>query len=213
MQNPTFALGGAAVAVLTLAGCEPAPFNPSDPNANARTAAIGGAVIGGLLGRGDTDDVVRGAVVGAAVGAAIGAAMDRQARELASALDSDIDVIRSGDDLVVRMPQDILFAFDSAAVNASLRDDLFVLADSLVRYPDTVVSVVGHTDNVGDALYNLDLSERRAQAVATILRQGGVSPGRVRAYGAGEDDPIASNLNEAGRALNRRVEITISPIS
>ncbi len=212
MQTRKLAVGAAASAVLFLAACEPEPFNPNDPNANARTAAIGGAVIGGLLGRGDTDDVVRGAAIGAAAGALIGNAMDNQARELANSLDSDIGVIRSGDDIIVRMPQDILFAIDSAAVNSALRDDLLVLADSLNRYPDTVVSIVGHTDNTGDAGYNLDLSDRRALAVAGILRQGGVSPSRLRAFGAGEDEPIASNLNAAGRALNRRVEITISPL-
>lgn len=212
MQTRKLAMGAAASALVFLAACEPAPFNPNDPNSNTRTGAIGGAVIGGLLGRGDTDDVVRGAAVGAAVGALIGRSMDEQARELANSLDSDIGVIRSGDDIIVRMPQDILFAIDSAAVNSALRDDLLVLADSLNRYPDTVVSIVGHTDNTGDAGYNLDLSDRRALAVAGILRQGGVSPSRLRAFGAGEDEPIASNLNAAGRALNRRVEITISPI-
>lgn len=212
MQKHKLALGGAAVAVLMLSACEPGPYDPNDPNANARTGAISGAVIGGLLSRkGDGGDIIRGAAAGAAVGALVGNTMDNQARELANSLDSNIDVIRSGDDLIVRMPQDILFAFDSATVNAGLRDDLFVLSDSLNKYPNSIVTVVGHTDNVGDAGYNLDLSERRALAVASVLRQGGVSSSRIRAYGAGEDQPIASNLNEAGRSLNRRVEITISP--
>jgi outer membrane protein OmpA-like peptidoglycan-associated protein len=109
------------------------------------------------------------------------------------------------------MPEDLLFAVDSDRVSASLQDDLGALANNLRRYPDSVVEVVGHTDNTGTAAYNQDLSSRRAGAVASILISNGVSAGRVRAYGRGEDQPIASNLTVAGRAQNRRVDITIRP--
>jgi outer membrane protein OmpA-like peptidoglycan-associated protein len=81
----------------------------------------------------------------------------------------------------------------------------------LNNYPNTTVNVVGHTDNTGDASYNFGLSQRRAQAVAAVLRNGGVSSSRIRSIGAGEDQPIASNLNASGRAANRRVEIIITP--
>jgi outer membrane protein OmpA-like peptidoglycan-associated protein len=109
------------------------------------------------------------------------------------------------------MPQDILFAVDSASVSGSLQDDLGAVANSLRRYPDSTVEVVGHTDNTGSAAYNQDLSQRRASAVASILASYGVSSGRIRAYGRGEDQPIASNLTVDGRAQNRRVDIFIRP--
>ena len=85
------------------------------------------------------------------------------------------------------------------------------MANSLNRYPNTTVNVIGHTDNVGDAAFNQDLSERRARAVANILLNGGVASSRVRAIGAGGNQPIASNLNASGRQMNRRVEIIITP--
>ena len=73
------------------------------------------------------------------------------------------------------------------------------------------MQVVGHTDNTGAASYNQQLSERRANAVADVLMQGGVSFGRIQTFGRGENQPIADNLTDSGRAQNRRVEIVILP--
>ena len=120
-------------------------------------------------------------------------------------------MINTGSELIVRMPEAILFEVDSAALNPQLRSDLFVLAESLNKYPNSVVTVTGHTDNTGTAGYNQNLSERRAQSVASVLRSGGVSGGRIDVVGAGESQPIATNQTAAGRALNRRVDITITP--
>ncbi len=86
-----------------------------------------------------------------------------------------------------------------------------MLADSLNKYPQSIVTVTGHTDNTGSAGYNQDLSERRASSVASVLRTGGVSSSRIRIRGAGENQPIATNQTAAGRAQNRRVDITITP--
>jgi outer membrane protein OmpA-like peptidoglycan-associated protein len=104
-----------------------------------------------------------------------------------------------------------LFATDSAAVRPDLRSDLNAVAASLLRYPNSTIQVVGHTDNTGTAAYNQDLSQRRAVSVASILRESGVPGGRIAAVGRGEDQPIASNLTPEGRAQNRRVEIIIRP--
>lgn len=204
----------AALGALTLTACE-------NPNMGERTqaGAATGAIIGGLFGATrDGDDRLAkaavGAVVGAAVGGAIGQQLDRQKAELEGSFASnDIDVINTGSELIVRMPQDILFAVDSAAVRPDLRRDLNVLAGNLLRYPDSTVFVVGHTDNTGSSAYNQDLSQRRAQSVAAALIEGGVAPRRIIASGRGEDQPIASNLTAEGRALNRRVDITIRPNS
>ncbi len=109
------------------------------------------------------------------------------------------------------MPQDILFAVDSATLRSDLRMDLRTIAANLQRYPDSLIRVVGHTDNTGSAAYNQALSERRADAVAAELIGAGVSGRRVIAEGRGFSQPIASNATESGRAQNRRVEITIRP--
>lgn len=184
-----------------------------------RTGAAAGALVGGLFGATRDGDnrlakTAAGAAVGAAIGGAIGAQLDRQQAELEQGFGNDqIDVINTGSELIVRMPQDILFAVDSAAVRPDLRRDLNVLSGNLLRYPDSTVFVVGHTDNTGSAAYNQDLSQRRAQSVASVLIEGGVSPRRLIASGRGEDQPIASNLTAQGRALNRRVDITIRPNS
>ena len=180
-----------------------------------------GAIIGGMLGAaagafGNDSDPGMGALVGGAAGAlaggAIGAALDRQARDLRGSLANDnIRIVNTGSELVVTMPEGILFDIDSAAIRANLQADLRALARNLQQYPDTTVNVIGHTDNTGSAAYNQDLSARRAQAVAGVLLEEGVSPGRVRSIGRGEDEPVASNLTPDGRAQNRRVEVIIRP--
>ncbi len=213
MKYPTLILAAGALA---LSACTPAPYDPANPNANRNNGVIGGAILGGIAGaaagKGDrrTDEVVAGAVLGGLAGGVYGSQLDKQAAELQRDLGNDVAVIRQGDELIVRMPQDILFATDSAALQPTLRNDLYTLASSLNRYPNTTVVVVGHTDNTGSAAYNQALSERRANSVQLALVQSGVSPNRIRAFGAGEDQPIATNQTYEGRALNRRVDIRIS---
>ena len=190
------------------------------PNDNLRTrqGAAAGALAGALAGAATGDDkaerrrqAVIGAALGAGIGAAIGSNLDRQEAELRAALSNEVGIVNTGNRLVVTLPEGILFATDSTAVSSSARSDLFALADSMNRYPDTTINVIGHTDNVGDAAYNFDLSQRRAQAVSSVLINGGVSPARIRSVGRGEDQPIATNLTAEGRQANRRVEITITP--
>ena len=163
-----------------------------------------------------SDDEFKGAVIGGAIGAAggaaIGNALDRQEEELRQSLNNDeIQITNTGDRLIVTMPQDILFAVDSFTVAPGLRSDLGKVAQSLQNYPDSTVQVVGHTDNTGEASYNQGLSERRANAVADVLMNNGVPFERIQTFGRGEDQPVASNLSEEGRAQNRRVEIVILP--
>lgn len=198
-----------------LAGCVD-PYQYEDPNARAKGAATFGAIIGGVAGaKSGGDDqlakAVLGAAAGAAIGGAIGNSLDKQAAELRQQMSGSSTVTNTGNSLVVTMPQDILFATDSATLRYDLQGDIRAVASNLTRYPNSRVQVVGHTDNSGTAAYNQDLSERRAQSVAAVLMQGGVAPSRIAAYGRGEDQPIASNLTVEGRAQNRRVEITIIP--
>lgn len=187
-------------------------------NNNAEQGAITGAVVGGLAGAitaDEGDDVlgraIGGAAIGAVVGGVAGTVLDQQASELQRSVGNGITVTNMGGYLVVNMPQDLLFATDSATLAPTLQRDLQAVALNLQKYTDNRVEVVGHTDNTGSAAYNMDLSQRRASAVASSLIGYGVPSVRVRAYGRGEDQPIASNLTEEGRALNRRVEILIYP--
>jgi outer membrane protein OmpA-like peptidoglycan-associated protein len=198
----------ACAAVLALSACA-----VTEDNRRMATGAAVGALAGAALGAGESRDrALIGAVVGAGVGAAVGDALDRQARALQQEIGNDaVQVVNTGSELVVTMPQDILFPVDSAVVQSTLQGDLAALSRNLLEYPDTTVQVIGHTDNTGSAAYNQDLSQRRASAVSAILLRNGVPSARVVAFGRGEDQPIASNLDEAGRAQNRRVEIIITP--
>jgi outer membrane protein OmpA-like peptidoglycan-associated protein len=205
----------ATAAVVGLSGC--VSNTPAPMGERTQAGAIIGGMVGGFLG-GTTNDsnpglgAVVGAAAGAVAGGAIGAALDRQAQDLRGSLANDDIVIQNtGQELIVTMPDGILFDVDSAAIRASLQSDIRAVARNLQAYPNTTVDVIGHTDNTGSAGYNQDLSSRRAQAVAGVLLEQGVSPSRVRAYGRGEDAPVASNLTPEGRQLNRRVEVIIRP--
>lgn len=203
--------------VLALTACDTLQ-DPNNPNRNTQGGALVGAAAGALVGiaRGDTVEernrgAITGAIIGGGLGAGVGAALDRQEAELRQQLGSNAQIVNTGDQLIVTLPQDILFATNSAELSGGLRQDLNTLAASMNQYPNTTINVIGHADNTGSAAFNQDLSARRAQSVASALIQGGVAPSRIRSIGRGEDAPIASNLTPEGRALNRRVEITITP--
>ena len=207
----------ALTGTLALSACVDPNAYPDDPNARQRQGAIVGGLVGAVTGAavsGDGDEL-KGAIVGGALGAGagalIGADLDRQAAELRGSLNSNISVTNTGEYLIVNMPQDLLFAVDSASVRPDLRADLSTVASSLLRYPNSRIEVIGHTDNTGSAAYNQDLSERRARSVAGILSAGGVSQNRLSTAGRGASQPVASNETVAGRAQNRRVQILITP--
>jgi outer membrane protein OmpA-like peptidoglycan-associated protein len=207
------------VALLGMSACVAVDPNayPNDPNARARNGAIAGGLIGAALGatsKGDSKlaNAAVGGVLGAALGGAIGSTLDQQAADLrANISNGAVSVTNNGEYLVVNMPQDLLFATDSATLRPDLNADLQAVAGSLLRYPNSRIEVIGHTDDTGSNAYNQDLSQRRAVSVASVLRNSGVPGGRIAAYGRGEDQPIASNASASGRALNRRVEIIIRP--
>ncbi|WP_300271583.1 OmpA family protein [Halomonas sp.] len=220
MTKPLRFMAPLAAAVL-LAGCATNdPYSgQTDRNQTGTGAAIGaavGAVAGALSGDGSTsrrDRALVGAAVGAAAGAGIGAYMDRQEEQLRqSTQGTGIGVDRRGDDIVLNMPSEVTFGFDSSELTPNARNALNDVARILTQYDDTRVNIAGHTDSTGDAGYNQRLSERRAQAVGNYLMNAGVAGARLNMVGYGENQPVASNNTEAGRAQNRRVEITLTPI-
>lgn len=205
-----------AAALLVLGACtDPAYVTGSADSRDDHRQTKGGAIFGGIIGAGlaaaTDNNVLAGAAIGAGAGALLGNQLDKQEAELRSQLDDEVIIENTGDRLIVTLPQDILFDVDSFAVNAGLTDDLAKVANSLQSYPDSTVQVLGHTDNTGAASYNQTLSERRANAVADVLMNNNVAFSRINAIGRGEDQPVASNLDEAGRQKNRRVEIVILP--
>ena len=217
MKLLSSALAGSAL--LILSGCvTPESAANSKPGDNTTAGTIMGGLIGAIAGmemssKGDRKKgAIVGAIVGAAAGNAIGQSLDEQAANLRRDLNNNqVNVTNTGSELIVTMPQDILFALDSAAVRSDLRRDLGIVAGNLQAYPNSTISIEGHTDNTGTANYNRILSQRRANAVADILVNNGVPPARLYAVGRGENEPVASNLSATGRAQNRRVEFVIRP--
>lgn len=195
---------------LLLTGCE-------GTGERQQGGAILGGMFGGFLGAASDDEnrarnAALGATAGAIAGGAIGAMLDQQAEDLRSSLENDgIIVENTGEFLRVIMPGGLLFDVDSAAIDPAVQPDLRAVAQNLIDYPESSVTVFGHTDDTGSSAYNQDLSERRAQAVARVLVRDGVAPSRVRATGLGETQPVASNATPEGRQQNRRVEVIIRP--
>lgn len=213
----TLALAVGSLA-LTTACTDPGMIGgPDDPDKNTKQGALLGAGLGAALGAITAGSGNRGkgaaigAVVGAAGGVVAGSILDRQERDLRQTVGNDVQITNTGDRLIVTLPQDILFATDSASLRPDLVSDIRAVAGNLNSYPNSTVQVLGHTDSTGDATYNQNLSFRRAESVALVLVNQGVSAGRVVSVGRGESQPIASNLSPEGRQQNRRVEIVILP--
>jgi outer membrane protein OmpA-like peptidoglycan-associated protein len=173
-----------------------------------------GAVLGGLIG-GGTGRII-GAGIGGVAGGVVGYKMDQQIKELKEqTAGSGVDVteVDNGQAILVNLPDGVTFDVDSATLKPQFRTTLDQIAQNLSTYPDSLIDVYGHTDSTGSDAYNQGLSERRARTVADYLSMRGVSAARVRSQGYGETMPVATNDTDAGRALNRRVEIKIVPVT
>jgi outer membrane protein OmpA-like peptidoglycan-associated protein len=208
----------AVAATVSLAGCasmEDFAQNPDKEKTRtgAGIGAAGGAVVGLLVG-GGWEGALIGAGVGALAGGAVGNYQDKQEAKLrAQMAGTGVDVVRKGDNITLDMPGNVTFAFDSAALNPQFNDVLGKVAQTLTEFDQTVIQIAGHTDSTGTHAYNMKLSEQRAGSVKSFLAGRGVPAQRMQTVGAGPDHPIADNSSEAGRAENRRVEITIVPVT
>lgn len=211
--------GVGLVAAALLSGCTTVnPYTRETQTSKvvkgAGIGAAAGAVIG-LLTKGDKlENALIGAGVGALAGGGVGYYMDVQEAKLRQKLEgTGVSVTRVGDNITLNMPSSITFALNSADLNAQFYNALGGVSMVLKEYNKTVIEVAGHTDSSGSDQYNQQLSQRRAQSVASYLTSQGVVEQRLLTVGAGEAHPVASNDTEAGRAQNRRVEMTIVPIT
>ena len=177
----------------------------------AATGAAAGAAIGGIVGN-QTGSTARGAIIGAIVGGAAGAVIGHQMDQQAKEIDASVEgatVQRVGEGIAVTFESGLLFAYDSDVIQSNARANLTELANSLKKYPESSLLIVGHTDDMGSDSYNQGLSQRRADAAANFLVSQGIARSRIQTSGKGETEPVASNLSDQGRAQNRRVEVAI----
>ena len=198
----------AAFSLSVLGGCK----SMNKTTKGAVIGGAGGAVVGGVIGRaaGNTAmGAIIGATVGGVAGAVIGRKMDKQAEEMEREM-KNAEIKRVEEGIVVNFKDKVLFGYDQSDLSTTAISNLNTLKDILVKYPETNITVIGHTDSKGSDSYNQSLSERRSNAVTNFLRQNGIAAARLTAIGKGETDPIASNDTEETSALNRRVEFVIT---
>ncbi len=210
------------IALLLLSGCA-TTTGYDNTKKGAGIGVLVGAVSGAIIGyqQDPSGGALRGALIGGAAGGAIGAGagyyMDKQQAEFERQLASEraqnqIEIERQQNEILkLTMSSEVSFDFNSARLKSTFYSSLNKIADIMVRYPQTQIIVAGHTDSIGSEQYNLELSLRRANAVADYLISHGVASGRMGTEGRGELQPIASNATEEGRSRNRRVEIYVVP--
>lgn len=210
--------GFAAMSLLTVSACVTDPNTGEKKVSRTAIGGVGGAVLGGLLGGvigGKTGRII-GAGLGGVAGGVIGYKMDQQIKELKEATaGSGVDVTETdnGQAILVNLPDGVTFDVGSYTLKPEFRATLDQVAESLIKYPNSLIDVYGHTDSTGSDAFNQTLSENRARTVANYLTSRGVPAARIRSQGYGETMPVADNATEEGRRKNRRVEIKIVPVS
>ncbi len=211
-----------AMATVILGACTTLdPYTREEKTSNATRNAAIGAAVGAVIGLISGDDAVErrqraliGAGVGALAGGAVGVYMDNQEADLRAELEATgVSVTRIGDNITLNMPGNITFATDSSDLNPAFFDVLGSVSTVLNKYDQTVIEVAGHTDSDGSVEYNQALSERRAGSVAAYLTSRGILNQRIITLGQGELRPVATNATAAGKQQNRRVELTLVPIT
>ena len=223
MNTRLLRVAAAMLVIMGIAmGCETLdPYTGEEQMSNATKGALIGAAAGAAVGLMSGDDAVErrqraliGAGIGALAGGSVGYYMDRQEAKLRAELQgTGVSVTRIGDNITLNMPGNVTFATDSSDLRPAFFDVLNSVSTVLTEYDQTVVEVAGHTDSSGSESYNQGLSERRAGTVAQYLNTQGLVDQRLITVGMGELRPIADNGSNAGKQANRRVEITMVPVT
>lgn len=222
MRIPHLVTGGVIAVSVALAGCQTTdPYTGEQKTSNATFGAVIGAVAGAALGAAtgkDAKDRRKRALIGAGAGgltgAAVGGYMDRQEAKLREKLKgTGVSVTRNGDNITLNMPGNITFPTGSSDLSASFYNVLDGVGIVVQEFDKTLIVIAGHTDSVGSDSSNQALSERRAASVGSYLGGKGVNGQRLITTGMGESQPVASNDTPDGRSQNRRVEVTLEPIT
>jgi len=182
----------------------------------AGTGAVVGGVIGAATGsKNQREKAAAGAAAGAAIGGLlgnrIGAYMDKQEADLRNAMASTISqnnatIQRNNEQmLTATFKSDVFFDVNSSIIKPGGYAELDRVANVLAQYPQTMIRVEGHTDQTGSEQYNLQLSERRANAVKNALTQKGIDAARITPVGMGECCPVSSD-----NSANRRVSMVLT---
>jgi outer membrane protein OmpA-like peptidoglycan-associated protein len=212
----------AATIGFLVAGCASDGSGMTETGKGAAIGTAAGAALGAIIGSTGANagkGALIGAVGGALVGGMVGAYMEQQRKDFEKALAPEISsgAIRvqklPNDQLLVGMTGETAFEVNSDQIQPAFDSTLDKIAAIVKKYGKTELVVAGHTDNTGSVELNQQLSERRAGSVDGYLVGRGVVPQRINSSGYGKFQPIASNDTEAGRRLNRRVDITIVPIT
>jgi outer membrane protein OmpA-like peptidoglycan-associated protein len=205
------------MAVVVCLGC--ASMGEKEQTGTAIGAGTG-AVVGGLIGaatgsKNQREKAAAGAAAGAAIGGLlgnrIGAYMDKQEADLRNAMASTISqnnatIQRNNEQmLTATFKSDLFFDVNSSTIKPGGYAELDRVANVLAQYPQTMIRVEGHTDQTGSEQYNLQLSERRANAVKNALTQKGIDAARITPVGMGECCPVSSD-----NAANRRVSMVLT---
>ena len=222
MKNRILIAIGIAAIVTIAAGCETLdPYSGESGMSNSTKGALIGAAAGVVVGLASGDDALDrrqraliGAGVGALAGGSVGYYMDKQEAELRAELQgTGVSVTRIGDNITLNMPGNVTFATDSSDLNPAFFAVLASVGKVISEFDQTVVEVAGHTDSTGSEVHNQALSERRSGTVSQYLESRNISSQRLIVIGLGESMPLADNSQDMGRQTNRRVEITMVPLT
>jgi outer membrane protein OmpA-like peptidoglycan-associated protein len=213
----------AAASAMALAGCQTTdPYTGQQKTSNATwgavVGALGGAAAGALTntskGNKSAQNAMIGAGIGALAGAAVGGYMDQQETKLRAKLaGTGVSVTRAGDRIILNMPSDITFDLNRADLKSDFYPVLGSVKDVIKEFNKTVVNVEGHTDTLGAPDYNQNLSQQRANNVASYLTNQGVMAQRLIVQGYGESRLKVATPDNKNEPRNRRVEIQLSPLT
>ncbi len=202
---------------LIMAGCaQPQTKTTQGALIGTGVGAAVGAGLGQVIG-GNTQSTLIGAGIGAALGGVAGGSIGRYMDNQEAAMRQQLagveaaNIQRNANLLAITFKSDFMFDVNSSNLKAGSYDEITRVAQVLNQYPQTTIQVAGHTDSTGSETYNQELSVKRANAVKNALIGQGVNPARMTVVGFGESQPVADNSTEAGRQMNRRVVITITP--
>jgi outer membrane protein OmpA-like peptidoglycan-associated protein len=210
-------IAAALVAVLGITACSTNPYTGEEEVSNtgkgAGIGAAGGAIAGAIIS-GSRRSTLLGLGIGALVGAGIGLYMDREEDKIRAKLKgTGVSVTRVGHQVILNMPGNVTFATSSANISSGFYPVLDSVALVINEYKKTYVDIIGYTDSTGPLDFNQRLSLQRAESVARYLESQKVLPERILTEGRGPANPVASNATPEGRARNRRVEITLTPLT